>query len=259
MDDTPTLTTARGRAERAIPFAQMFNVRDLGGLRTSGGQRLRPGRIYRSDDPYFATDADAAALGTLGIKTVIDLRTSAEIEQRGTRRWDELGARRLSRPLWRKVPSIEHAHRYLDPKNTAELYGEMHEENLATHAELWRSVADAATERTVVHCASGRDRTGIVVALLLSLLGVRREEILEDYAMSAEGMRRMLAHLEDTYPPETLKDWHLDKETIVLTPPEAIGHYLDWVQHRHGGIEGYAEQVQITDVVPVLRQNLLED
>ncbi|MGX4688137.1 tyrosine-protein phosphatase [Streptomyces sp. JNUCC 63] len=258
MSDTSTQTTAPGHAERAIHFAQIFNVRDLGGLCTSDGRRVRPGRMYRTDDPHLATDADAAALGALGLRTVIDLRTPAEIEQRGTRRWDELGTRRVSRPLWAEVPSLEHAHRYLDPVMTGELYGEMHEANLAAHPELWRAVANASAQCTAVHCASGRDRTGIVVALLLSLLGVRREDILEDYAMSAQGMRRMLDHLEATYPAEVLASWHLDKEAMLLTPPEAIGTFLDRVQRLHGGIEGYAEQIGITDLVPVLRENLLE-
>lgn len=241
-----------------VRFAQMFNVRDLGELRTSDGRRVRPGRIYRTDDPHLATDADAAALGALGITTVIDLRTPDEIEQRGTKRWDELGARWISRPLWAEVPSIEHAHRYHDPKMTAELYGEMHEANLAAHAGLWRAFADAGTHCTAVHCASGRDRTGIVVALLLSLLDVGREDILEDYAMSARGMRRMLAYMEANFPPEVMASWNLDKEAMVLTPPEAIGHFLDWVQWRHGGIGGYAKEIGITDLVPVLQENLLE-
>jgi protein-tyrosine phosphatase len=248
------------RTDRWVRLDGTTNMRDLGGLPTVDGRRVRAGRLFRTDDPHLSTDDDAAVLAALGIRTVIDLRTRREVEQRGNRRWDELGVRRLPLPWWSHVPPIEHAHKYRDPRLTAGLYGDMHEGNLGAHADLWRALAEAtAAGPTVVHCASGRDRTGIVVALLLSMLGVHEDAILEDYAMSAAGMKRMLAHLEATSPPETLAALDLDKEAMVLTPPEAIGHFLDWVARRHGGIEGYAADIGIAELVPVLRTRLLTD
>lgn len=241
---------------RELRFQQMFNVRDLGGLASSACRVLHK-RVYRADDPHLASDADIAALRALRIDTVIDLRTQDEIAQRGTR-WEDLGARRASRPLWAAVPPIAESHRYLDPLRTAELYGEMHDRNLDAHRELWHSIAEASSGRTVIHCASGRDRTGIVVALLLSFLGVDEASILEDYSMSADGMKRMLAYLEQRYPPDELAaKFDLDKQAMVLTPPETIRRYLAWVRDRHGSIEGYAADIGIQQLIPLLRDNLL--
>ncbi len=260
MTAAEDLRTASASGGREIRFAQMFNVRDLGGLTTVDGRRVRTGRVLRSDDPHLATDDDVTALAALGITDVVDLRTVPEVELRGTRRWDELGLRRHSVPLWSHVPPVEDAHKYHEPHLTAGLYAEMHEGNLAAHPGLWRTL-DLATAAgpTVVHCASGRDRTGIVVALLLSLLGVPEQDILDDYAMSASGMRRMLAHLEATHPPEILAAFDLDKEAMVLTPPEAMAHFLDWVRDRHDGAERYVAAVGGAALVTTLRHRLLED
>ena len=243
---------------RMVALDLMFNMRDLGGLPTLDGRQVRSGRLFRADDPHLCTDDDAAALARLGIESVIDLRTPPEVDQRGTRRWDELDARRHALPLWREVPAIEHDFKYHDPGLTAALYEDMHEDNLEAHPGLWKALAEATTQGpTVIHCASGRDRTGIVVALLLSLLGVPEDLILEDYAMSSTGMERMLAHLEATHPAEALATLNLDKEAMVLTPPEAMGHFLDRIRLRHGSVAGYAADIGITVVVAALRNRLL--
>jgi protein-tyrosine phosphatase len=257
---TSSSTTAHLLETRAVRLSQMFNMRDIGGLPTLDGRHVRTGLLFRADDPHLSTDDDADILAALSITNVIDLRTQPEVDQRGTRRWDELGVRRHSLPLWSHVPPIEHAHKYRDPRLTAGLYADMHEENLTTHPHLWRALTQATTEgATVVHCASGRDRTGIVVALLLSMLGVREQDILDDYAISATGMRRMLAHLEATHPPEVLAAFDLDKEAMVLTPPEAIAHFLDWIHERHGSVEGYAADIGSLELVESLRVQLLTD
>ena len=91
------------------------------------------------------------------------------------------------------------------------------------------------------------------------MLGVPERDILDDYAMSAPGMSRMLAHLEATHPPEILATFDLDKEAMVLTPPEAIGHFLDWVRERHGGAERYVTDIGGAALVTNLRDRLLED
>lgn len=254
MHDTTPLPAAR-----SVELERVFNIRDLGGLPTLDGRRVRQGRIFRSDDAHLATAQDLKALGELGIGTVIDLRTGDEAAQRGTATWDQLGVRRLSHPFWLAVPPMGSGSRYLDPRETAGLYAEMHEQNLATHAALWRALAQAASGATVIHCASGRDRTGIVVALLLSFLRVPDAHILDDYAHSAAGMRQMLAYLDTAFAPETLARMQLHREAMVLTPPEAIGGFLAWLRERHGSIGGYAAALGVEAEVESLRAGLLGD
>jgi protein-tyrosine phosphatase len=258
VNDSSGPVTTLPHAPRVVRLDKMFNVRDLGGLLTLNGRHVRPGLLFRADDPHLATDADVAALAALGIASVIDLRTPSEVEQRGTRRWDELGVQRYALPLWREIPGIDHGFKYHDPRLTAELYAAMHEDNLESHPPLWNALAEATAQGpTVIHCASGRDRTGIVVALLLSLLGVEEDLIREDYAMSATGMARMLAHLEATHSADVLASVNLDKEAMVLTPPEAIAHFLDRIRTRHGSMEDYAAAIGITPALPALREQLL--
>ncbi len=245
--------------DRVVDLDQIFNMRDLGGLPTRDGGFIRSGRLFRADDPHLATDEDTAVLADLGISSVLDLRTAPEAEQRGSRRWDELGVQRHARPLWARIPGAAHAFRYHDPRLTADLYAAMHDEHLAAHRSLWQALALATTQGpTLIHCASGRDRTGIVVALLLGLLGVEEDLILADYAMSAAGMAHLLAHLEATHSPDDLVALRLDKEAMVLTPPEAMAHFLALIRQRHGGLDGYAADIGITAEVATLWENLLD-
>lgn len=244
-------------AARTIEFERMFNIRRLDGLPTTDGRSIRPGRLIRSDDPHLSTPADRTKLAASSIDTVIDLRITEEIELRGTDAWNELGVRRVSAPWWTHIPPMEEQHRYLIPESAAELYVEMHLTGLANQTETWTAMAEASDGLTLIHCASGRDRTGILVAILLTALGVPRPAILADYSHSGVGMGRMLDYLTGTVTGEELEALNLDREAAIYTPEQTIAGFLDRFDEHHGGVDRYFAEIGRRDELAVLRSNLL--
>jgi protein-tyrosine phosphatase len=245
---------------REVHFEQGFNMRDLGGLTTASGMHVRPHRVYRADDPFLLSRDDLVHLRGMGIDTAIDLRTSEEIADRGSAIWTELGVTHQARPLTAVLPPDEERGKYVEPAWTAALYQKMLDEGRSGHRALWDTMRQASGGRTVIHCASGRDRTGVVVALLLGLLGIDEEQIINDYALSAPGMERMLAWLTANEPGvlATLARSDSAVAAMIVTPPEAMRLFLDAFASTYGGFEGYAEQLGIDGLVPELRANLLE-
>lgn len=171
--------------------ARLYNVRDLGGLPTADGGRLRPGVLFRSESLAVL---DEPALRLLAdVRLVIDLRTDAEAEAVAGR-W--LGAEvpeTLSVPLLPayRVGSPELMVRMgTDPDFALTYMTEIYVEILdALPSRCLREVADrvgAAQVPVLIHCAAGQDRTGVFIAVLLLALGVPREVVVADYARSAD-------------------------------------------------------------------------
>jgi protein-tyrosine phosphatase len=249
-----------GAAEnsRVIRLERGFNIRDVGGLHTSDGQRVRRDKVFRSEDLLYASTADVQALGRLGIRTVVDLRTTQECGERESPMWDGLGATVHACPLVVQVPPHAEHGRYLEPRWTSGLYLKMLSDNPEGHAPLWRALAEGSSRGvSLIHCLSGRDRTGIVVALLLELLGVREVGIVADYAMSATGMERMMDWIELNIA-GGVDAVTTDRTAMVTTDPETMRMFLAQFRQRYGSADGYAKELAITPYVTELRRNLLE-
>lgn len=255
--DEPGDPVADPHASRVVHLERGFNVRDLGGLPTTDGKQVRYGRIYRSDDPFHASSDDVAVLRRLGIRTVLDLRMAEECAERGTRTWDDVGAVVHACPLVDTVPEPSEHGNYIEPAATARLYVEMLTADLQRHPRMWRALADASSGVSVIHCWSGRDRTGIVVALLLGLLSVEEEHIVEDYAMSTPGMTRMLDWAEQNLP-GGIREITGNRTAMGTTWPDTMRLFLAEFRNRFGSAAGYAREVGIEAEVDVLRENLLE-
>jgi protein tyrosine/serine phosphatase len=200
---------------------------------------------------------DVQALGRLGIRTVVDLRTPQECGERESPMWDGLGATVHACPLVLQVPPHADHGRYLEPRWTSGLYLKMLSDNPEGHASFWRALAEGSCGVSLIHCLSGRDRTGIVVALLLEFLAVREADIVADYAMSAPGMERMLdwAELNLRGGVDAITS---DRTAMVTTDPETMRMFLSQFRQRYGSADGYAEELGITAYVTELRENLLE-
>jgi protein-tyrosine phosphatase len=174
---------------RKIDLEGSCNCRDLGGLRTVGGGRTRRGRVFRSDALATLTDADRARLAALGVRAVYDLRTEEERVRapnrlapdlpqhrlgfipRGNREmFDAINAGRMSAVEARATMCEQYARLALD-----------HTDSLGA---FYRGLLARDGAPALVHCASGKDRTGVGVALLLLTVGVERDEVFEDYLLS---------------------------------------------------------------------------
>jgi len=151
------------------------NFRDVGGYRLADGGTTRWGRLYRSD--FLSTRAEIH-LAALGIAEVIDLRTTFERNDRVLPRASHLALFESIPARWWSSPDD------LSPPAIAERYLGMLESGAANVAEIARRIANS-DGAVAIHCAAGRDRTGVVIGTLLSLIGVHRDDIADDYALSA--------------------------------------------------------------------------
>jgi protein tyrosine/serine phosphatase len=227
-----------------LTFDSLFNFRDVGGCGTVNGGAVRRGLLFRSDTLVKITDDDLARLSELRIRTVIDLRRNDEVERYG--RVADADGRRYhhmppTHPLWEDSDFDETAGvaRYL-----ADRYLELAEHGTAGIATVLRLLAEPQTTPAVVHCFAGKDRTGVVIALTLALLGVDDSAIADDYARSEEWSRT-------NAPTDLPVHW-------TLAPREAMILFLTGMRERYGSIERYATNAGVTaDDVAALRSALL--
>jgi hypothetical protein len=161
-----------------------LNLRDLGGIATATGDMLSVGRFFRSAAPPAEPEAVARLIAATGLRRVIDLRMDSELKEAGSTH-SESSCERVRLPLIGSVPSHWPEQPDRTPPGTAGRYFEMLEAGIPMLAEVVHLLNDARRTPTLVHCVAGRDRTGIVVASVLDLIGVPDESIADDYALSA--------------------------------------------------------------------------
>jgi protein-tyrosine phosphatase len=171
----------------ALLIEGLVNLRDLGGLPTESGATTQPGRLLRSESPHTLSAAGLRAILDLGIGAVVDLRTVSERERRPSP-LVEAGVRERHAPIFTDDED------YPDHLATAaEVYCWWLRERSASVAEAMNAVADAPSAPVLVHCHAGKDRTGVIVALVLRLAGVSVDAIADDYAISGVQLAEMLA------------------------------------------------------------------
>ena len=232
------------------PIPQMdnlFNLRDHGGLRTATGEAVRNGRLYRADGVHRASPDDVAKLQQLGIATVIDLRSTGEIGKYGRFEGETIGARFAHLPLldrlWSKKSLEAHtdAAEYLTAR-----YIELAHEQPHNIAAIFELVADPVHHGVVFHCSAGKDRTGVVSALLMSSIGVTDADIAYDYSMTAENMPALLEWIEARVddPADSMAN---QPPQFLKCPPAAILGFLDHMRHEYGSIDQYLRSIGIAE------------
>lgn len=179
-------------AGRELRWDGCLNVRDLGGLPTAGGGKTRFGAVVRADSLRRLSPAGWDAAVAYGIRTVIDLRFPEELEADPPH---DLSVGVVSVPLFDRPPAHRVVLRGATPEEwVADAYLDAYERRRPEVARAVAAVADALPGGgVVVHCAAGKDRTGMVVALLLRLAGVPAEAIAADYALSAASLAEDIA------------------------------------------------------------------
>lgn len=193
-------------AHRYLRWDACYNARDLGGLPTRDGARTRRGALIRADSVGRLTERGRAALEAYGVRTIIDLRFGVEVRDDPSPFTDHATIIAHNLPL---NPNDVAVTRSLATQRRSALPypATVNVAYLATHqpqiAAVMRAIADAPEGGILFHCHAGRDRTGLIAALLLALVGVPAEIIPADYALSfsaiAETMDATLAHLESDY------------------------------------------------------------
>jgi protein tyrosine/serine phosphatase len=261
-----SLPTDRLRTDRWLRLDGTANTRDLGGLPTTDGGRTVSGRILRSDNLQTLSHDDVRRLvEDVGLREVVDLRTTAEIllEGRG--------------PL-RAVPSVTHRHFTLLPErgHLTDVFAVEEAEDVELPAD-WsesilprqtaehdrdeppavrsylgylsdrpeavvgavRALAEGGPGASVVHCAAGKDRTGVVCALALAVAGVGHDDIVADYALTADVIEAVVARLASS---STYAEDMESRDVASHTPrAETMDRVLTLLDERWGGAVAWLE------------------
>lgn len=217
-----------------IELEGAFNFRDLGGMETRQGRRLRSGRLFRSDTLQALTDADAELLhDEIGLRGIVDLRLADELNSEG-------------RGPLAHYPDIRYANVPLQMAATEgvpaeEVMKRLYESCLVPTASFVDAIAHLAQMSdapVVFHCAAGKDRTGILTAIVLRLLDVKDDDIIADYMVTGQNMPRMV---------QRFANWPRYRDHMAKAPPqayaveaEALFYFLQHLDTRYGGARSWA-------------------
>jgi protein-tyrosine phosphatase len=261
-----------------IELDGLANLRDVGGIPTVDGHTIAPGRLLRSDNLQTLTPADIEELLRLGLTDVIDLRSDFEVENEGPgpladvdqvhihqhslfREWREgVGE---DKPDTRPEVVPEEALPWIDLAPSVQVDHPIASHYLSYLSDRPDSVVAALREiadadgAALVHCAAGKDRTGTIVAIALTLAGADPDAVVADYAASSERMQEILDRLlvTKTYS-ENLRDRPLSSH---LTYPETMQAFLDHVQSEYGSMDQLMERLGWTEADTVRLRAKLRD
>jgi protein tyrosine/serine phosphatase len=226
--------------DRWIELDGAVNVRDLGGLPTADGGTTASGVLIRSDNLQGLSDKDVRRLvDDHRVRTVLDLRTPTEVRLEGPGPLVTEGLRHVNLDL---IPSWDEEegsarivpHEQREQGDLSHFYLTYLDEMPQSVVDALRVIADPASGPVVVHCAAGKDRTGVIVALSLLVAGVQRDEIVADYALTGERIEAIRDRLaaSPTYA-EDMKTRPLDDMR-----PHALSmrHFMDRLDEL-GGVE----------------------
>jgi protein tyrosine/serine phosphatase len=226
------------------------NVRDLGGLPIADGGLTVDGRLLRADNLQDLSPADVTMLTRhIGVTTVVDLRSSYELELEGPAPLDDVaGVRHEHHPVLPEVgaatdvvaealraKSDRDRTRYPANPVTGHYLGYLEDRPDQVVGAL-RDIA-SAEGAALVHCAAGKDRTGVVVALALTAVGVDKQAVIEDYAASAERVEAVIDRLRRsrTYGP----DIGSKPASSQMVRPETMAAFLEQMDSQYGGVGGW--------------------
>lgn len=254
---------------RWVPLEGAVNVRDLGGLPTSDGGETARGRVLRADNLQGLTPADVRRLvDEIGLRTVVDLRTTVEVDKEGP---GPLTAER--RVVHRHLSLFPEGGQMTDVEADALLpwqtdrdragsggpdadnpsigyyLGYLRDRPDSVVAALRALAAPDEGGVAVVHCAAGKDRTGVVVALALSAVGVPRSAVVADYLATGERLEAVLARLRasatyeadlDDMPPDVHRPRAHTMERFLEVLDERFGGPVGWLESAGFGAEDVA-------------------
>jgi protein-tyrosine phosphatase len=230
--------------DRLVRLEGARNFRDLGGYRGADGLTVRYGCLFRSGELATLTDADRTVVAELGIATICDLRGAAEAERMPD--VPIVGAEGVE--LAMGEGDADHGN-MIDRVARGEIAGVSDEDMADIYVSLLGRfapeigsvltlAADPDRHALLFHCAAGKDRTGLVAALLLAALGVSRDDILDDYELT--NRYRSAWRIAQLRPELAARGVDVDVMTAYFSAPRsAMVHALATLEAGHGSLEGF--------------------
>ncbi len=231
---------------RRLPIAGAFNVRDLGGYPTRTGPSTAWRAFVRADSLHNATLEGQLELLNYGVRTIIDLRSAGEIA-------------RSPVPLAiRDVVTYHHIAVVDDaalpgaataiPEDLAALYRVYLEGSRASFRRIFAAIATAGRGTVLFNCTAGKDRTGIVAALLLGLAGVDTAIIVSDYSESAENLAPLFGPLRQSMQTQASPAERTAAERLLGSDAVMMESTLAYLDGQYGGVEAYLRHLGLDDV-----------
>ncbi|AMK19873.1 MULTISPECIES: tyrosine-protein phosphatase [Sphingobium] len=259
------MTSAAHEFDRVIPLEGGHNFRDIGGYRTQDGRTVAKGLVYRSGTMSELSDCDHAALDALGLQVICDFRSTRERNRRPSRLPDAATYEIWSRDHQMSAGDLTEAMQHADatPEKSRQLmieaYHDLAYEQAPSYRELFQRLA-YGTLPLVFHCAAGKDRTGVAAALLLDLLGVSRDQVIEDYKLTDQFFSRGCELV--TKDPIGNKLANVAREIwepMMRADPGYLTAMFDTIEARHGSAEGFIrEELALDDAgIAAIRTRLL--
>jgi protein-tyrosine phosphatase len=232
--------------KRRHEFEGCFNFRDLGGWRTNDGATVRWGRLFRADACHLMSEADVVrARDELALRTMIDLRNDEEIAFGGIGALSDIVARHHA-PLSRRrglspveIATLTQAPADSDrsPEVLAEMYLGILDRSSDLIVDVMSTFAKDDALPAVFFCAAGKDRTGVLSAVVLGSLGVRDEDIVEDYFLTGESIESIIGRFAAV---EGSPDMYRDLPASHFAPlAETMQLVIAGVRERYGSFASY--------------------
>ena len=242
--------------QRGLELEGAHNVRDLGGYETEDGRTTKWRTFLRAAGLDELTPASRQALVDLGLNTVVDLRWPSELESRpsvfeGSTAPAYIHIDMLGEDAFRPQPPEGDGH----AESTAWTYCQWLLDSQDAISQILGALAES-DGMALYNCAAGKDRTGIVSALLLGLAGVPQQTIVADYALSATYLwpREREAYQEKNGSHATQEEFQ-----EAASPPRAMQLTLEDLKKKYGSIRSYVEKVGVSDdQVDRIRSKLLD-
>ena len=248
------------------PELPLANLRDLGGIRVAEGC-VRSGRVFRSDDVAVIDRDGAEQLLATGVTTILDLRSTIELERWGRGHLGDLGTAHVLLPLQR-ISSAPHELRIglpleaVTPESMGRWYVEMVLDAADLLVEGLRVTADA-DGAVLFHCAAGKDRTGVFAAALLAVLGADAAAIAADYTLTQTQLRPLLTRLSVVFPTDDQNfaglDWDNTPGAMLSAPSETMLAMLRILDEEHGGMLSVLRRAGLDAITEAtLRERLVD-
>lgn len=220
--------------DRHLSWENCLNVRDLGGLPTQYGLLTKPGRLVRSDSLSRLTRSGQEQVLAYGIRTVIDLRRPEEAAAEPHAFMSSPAPiQYLNHPLEKFYPQVSEKIRQADSRGQVYCIIADHYPDLM--AGVIRAIGSAGPGGVLIHCHSGKDRTGTVAALALRLAGVPVSTVIQDYALS----QQRLISGDDSTPAGGKQEARGDFWSRPTATPRMMAMFLEHLDARYGGVESY--------------------